>query len=179
MSIDDSFSRVHELTGSRAELMGLLVQQERVCAALLEVSAREREAVLGSKVDILEQVGLEKGRLVEELGELDARRQEASTRVASELGLPATASLVDLASRMGGPDAINLRAVRERILDLAGRLSESNDGNLQSIRRSLELVRGSIRQLRRMMGSGSYSPSGSLVLDGSSLAASIAVDRQV
>ncbi len=179
MSLIDRFHGSQRGTDAVRDLVSVLLRQEEICVILLKVSDQERQAAIDSKLQLLEQLGREKGILIERLGALESERQRISGKVASGVGLPATANLAEIAARVNDPEAADLKAVRARIVDLAARLQKSNATNLQFMRKSLDLVRDSIRQLRRSMGSGTYGADGNLVLGAQPiLAASVVVDRR-
>lgn len=179
MSLLGRFHGPEQNTDPVRDLMRVLSRQEEICQALLKVSDQERQAAIESKLQLLEQLGREKGDLIEKLGALESERQRISGKVAAGIGLPATATLAEIASHMDDPDGCDLRSVRERLVDLAARLQKSNTTNLMFMRKSLDLVRDSIRQLRRSMGSGAYGADGNLVTRAQPvLSASVAVDRR-
>lgn len=136
------------------ELIVVMQEQERLCALLLELSRGERKAVLEGRVGLLETATRDKSGLIEQLDRLEQQRRGLAARLARELGLPTDSSLLGLAARLGGREAEELLETRHRVAQAVTRLRETNDGNLQLMRKSLESVKDSIRQLRHAIGSG-------------------------
>ncbi len=156
------------------ELMTVMQEQERICARLLELSQGERRAMLDGRVDRLEKVTREKSDLIAAMDRLEQGRRAIAVVLAQEVGLSADTSLLDLAARVGREDAEELLETRHRVAQAVAKLRETNDGNLQLMRRSLEGVRDSMRQLRRAVGQGdSYTWSGQPT---SNIAGVLAVD---
>lgn len=141
-------------SGSRAELVAVMREQGRICEELLKVVTAERVAVLAGRIDDLDGLTLEKGRLIDGMERLEATRRGLAEQVAREVGLPHDVPLAGLAARLGAGEAEELLQVRQQVADVVSKLRESNEGNLMLMRKSLELVRDSIRQLRRAVGSG-------------------------
>ena len=136
-------------------------EQARTCEALLQLATAERVAMLAGRVDELDGLTLEKGRLIERMEHLEATRRGLAEQMARGLGLPHDVPLADLAARLGAGEADELLQVRQQVADVVSSLRESNEGNLMLMRKSLELTRDSIRQLRRVVGSGdSYTSDG-------------------
>ncbi len=179
MKVDSDPVLSNQQDEALSRLMGVLLQQERICGDLLEVAASEAVATVDGQVDTLERLVREKSNLIDKIEALEKKRLEASAGLATLLGLERTASLADLAASMDNPNAADLRLVRQRVLDTLQKLRDSNDSNLLLMKKSLELVRDSIRNLRRGIGSESYGADGSLVASAASLGASTSVDCRV
>ncbi len=156
------------------ELIAVMHEQERLCARLLELSRGEREAMLAGSLDLLENVTRDKNDLIAEMDRLEQKRRGVAVQLAREVGLPTEISLLALAARVGGNEAEELLDTRHRVAQSVARLRETNEGNIQLMRKSLETVRDSIRQLRRATGTGNtYTWSGQPRL---SAAGTLAVD---
>ncbi len=137
-----------------AELIAIMHEEEALCARLLELSQAERGAMLNGQVDLLEKVTREKSDLIASMDRQEQRRRAMAVQLAHEVGLPADVSLLALAARVGGGEAEEMLETRHRVAQAVARLRETNEGNLQLMRKSLEGVRDSIRQLRRAVGQG-------------------------
>lgn len=143
------------------ELIGVMREQERICGRLLELSTGERASVLEGRVDLLEKASRDKDSLIEQMDRLEQMRRGIALDLAMRLGLPTDASLIALASRLGGQEAEDLLEMRRRIAESVSKLRETNENTLTLMRNSLDGVRDSLRQLRRAVGSGdTYTQSG-------------------
>ncbi len=138
--------------GECTELVAIMREQERLCSMLLELSRGERTAVLEGRLDLLEKATLEKSVLIEQMDRLEQRRRALAGEVARQVGLPSDVSLQGLAERLDGEEAKELLEIRHRVAQAVARLKETNESNLQLMRKSLEGVRDSIRQLRHSVG---------------------------
>ena len=147
--------------GSCRELIAIMSEQEQLCARLLELSRAEREAILEGRVDLIEGVTREKAGLIAEMERHEQRRRSIAAEIARELGLAGETSLRSLAAQVGGPEGEELMEIRDRVATAATRLREANEGNLRLMSRSLDAVRDSLRELRRVVGVGDgYTPTG-------------------
>lgn len=158
-----------------AELRAVIQEQERLTLRLLELSASDRVSLLEGRVEELESSTREKAAVTQRMELLERQRREAARRLAQELRLPEDASLADLATAMGGQEGSELAALRGRVAGAVARLKDSNEANLVLMRKSLDLVRDSIRQFRRNFGSGeAYTNTGQPTTVGGS---NLVVDR--
>jgi len=149
------------------ELMAIMLRQESLCHTLLELSARERVAVLSNNVDDLERTTREKRSVLQALEWQESARQGAAERLAEDLGLQSDAALVEIAQRLGLEDAQGLLEVRARLMILTGKLRESNEDNISLLQRTLTSLRGSLRRLRQSLEPvEAYSSNGRPVLAG-------------
>ncbi|MGE5620303.1 MAG: flagellar protein FlgN [Sphingomonadaceae bacterium] len=147
--------------GRCTELIEVMREQEQICIRLLELSATERASVLQGRVDLLEKATRDKGGLMEQMERLEQMRRGIALNLAVRLGLPTDASLVSLACRLGGQEGEELLEIRRRVAESVAKLKESNENNLLLMRKSLETVRDSLRQLRHAIASGdTYTRSG-------------------
>ncbi len=137
-----------------AELIKIMSAQEKICLRLLDLADQERLAVLEGRVHDLEIATRQKDGLVEEMERLEQRRRTVARVVCAALSLSPDTSLLELAEAIEGEDSTRLIELRQRVMDTVARLRESNESNLLLMRKSLDLVRESIRQLRRSMGTG-------------------------
>lgn len=137
-----------------AELLAVMQEQEVICRRLLELSQGERVALADGRIDDLEKATAEKAGLVERMELLESKRRGLALGVARQLGLSGETSLLGLATRLDPEDADHLLRVRTRVADTVASLRESNENNLVVMRKSLDLVRESMRQIRRAVGAG-------------------------
>ncbi len=157
-----------------AELLAVMLEQEGICQRLLRLSTAEQTAMLERRMDLLGDTTREKGLLIERMDRLESIRRRMAAQLAREVGISPDASLTDLAKRLGGQDGEDLLSVRQRVAEVVARLQESNEGNLSLMRKSLDLVRDSIRHLRRATGDGeTYTSTGQSLM---SIQGNLAVD---
>lgn len=160
MSSDNTNSDPAQGTRS-AELITTMLEQERICDRLLELSAAERAAVMDGQVERLEESTCHKADLIEQMDRLERKRGAISDQLAGDLKLHPRASLMELAGILGGQEGKDLLELRDRVSAKLAKLRESNDSNLRLMRKSLDLVRESMRQLRHSAGAeNSYNSSG-------------------
>lgn len=168
MSAGDRSNQPERPSNRCADLIGVLDQMERTCGVLLEITEKERIAVIDGSLEALDQLSQEKRDLVDRVEKLEKMRLEASIELGEELKLRTDASLAELATRVVGPGGTQLSEARGRILGLVTRLQDANNGNILLVRRSLDLVGDSIKQVRRSLRSESYGSDGNLVPRGAS-----------
>ena len=149
-----------------AELMAVMEEQEAICRQLLELSRGERVALADGRIDDLEKVTLEKSSLVDRMEHLESKRKALAQLVAGNIGIAGEVSLFDLAAKMESKDADKLLRIRKSFVDTMAALKEHNDSNIVLMRKSLDVVRDSLRKVRRAAGSGDrYNRSGQLSLN--------------
>ncbi|HEX2988426.1 MAG TPA: flagellar protein FlgN, partial [Chloroflexota bacterium] len=143
------------------ELLSVMRELERLCQQLLEVTGLERRLVLDGRIGDLDDTTRKKNELMERMDRIEVLRRDLSARTAVEYGLPQDASLARIATRMEKQAAADLLELRQRVSDGISRLKDLNETNQMLVRKSLDMVRNSIRQLSRSVGAGqSYTPNG-------------------
>ena len=135
-------------------------EQEVLCERLLEISMAERGMVAGAQIEDLERTSREKAGLIEQIEKLDARRVRIVRAITSELGISGAVSLRELAVALPGPQRTSLEEARDRVVRVVSALRDVNDVNLEAMKHSLDLVRESLRNLRRLAGTGEIYDSG-------------------
>jgi flagellar biosynthesis/type III secretory pathway chaperone len=138
-----------------AELIAVMQEQGQLCDGLLELTRKERSSILESRVDLLEWVTQKKGELIGEMDRLEQKRRAIAAELARRLDLDGDPSLPVLAGRVGGDEATELLDAGRRVSQAVARLKDANESNLRLMSKSLEVVRDSLRQLRRITGGGS------------------------
>lgn len=157
------------------ELLSVMQEQESICRRLLELANNERVALTRGSIDDLERTTAEKAGLVSQMERLESKRRNLARGVATLVGLSGDCTLMDIATRLEPKDADLLLRVRTNVMDTVSSLRETNDINLALMMKSLELVKESIKELRRIAGTGSsYNRDGKAALETKS---NLMVDR--
>ncbi len=152
MSTGQSAEQAKAIGDHCSELLALMTRVEQYCESLHSLSTSEREALLGEDLGNLERLTQEKSRLVDEIEKLERHRRVLAGELAAFLGLPTDSTLVSLASSVGEPYSALLLAQRQRVADSVRGLRASNDANIALMRKSIDLVRESMNDLRRQLG---------------------------
>ncbi|MGI5837212.1 MAG: flagellar protein FlgN [Chloroflexota bacterium] len=138
-----------------AELLSVMQEQENICKRLLELSQSERVALSDGRIDDLERTTAEKAGLVSQMERLESKRRNLAHEIAMLVGLSGDNTLMEIATRLKPKDADLLLRVRTNVMNTVSALRDSNDTNLALMRKSLDLVKDSIKELRRSTSTGS------------------------
>ena len=106
---------------------------------LVEMTEREREALVHNRLDDLNKVVSEKLTLATHLKEWEKRREEVTAGLARHFGLPANVSLAELAVCFEEAAAQKILALRDEFVGVVERLAKLNYINQQLLQ--AELVR--------------------------------------
>ena len=136
------------------DLQSVMGQQEALCVRLLEISTSERELLADGRVGELETLSCDKVALIEKMERLEAQRGATARAISARMGLSEIAPLRELVASISGHQRKDLEDTRDRIVTHVAALRDSNDRNLQLMRKALDGVRDSMRNLRRLAGTG-------------------------
>jgi hypothetical protein len=142
------------------ELMQTLSQQAEALRGLCELADRAGEALVSSEREAFVGVVREQEQAVTRMSELEVRRTACAARLARELGLPETSTLLHLCQALPEELGARLRELHRSMAASAARLSEVNRANDALVRQALAHTRQKISLLRRQATprTGLYSP---------------------
>lgn len=122
---------------------------------LLSNAEATRDAIVARKVDTL--IGLQRAhaRLIEDAETLAAERMEISRRLLTDAGRPddeieGMITLSTLAECCPPEMSITLSAIRDALVEVAGRVQEMNRLNRQLLENEIEYIGGSLETLVRV-----------------------------
>ncbi|MBW2411194.1 MAG: flagellar protein FlgN [Deltaproteobacteria bacterium] len=143
-----------QLNGLLNELSGLLHQETELYGALLALMDNEKQAVIATNSEKLNEITKAKENLLLKLRILDEQRSHLLRKLADVLGQPENAlSLKNLSNMVEAPHASRLRRSRTKLLSLITEVQAANSQNRALFTHSLELVRGSMNLLNNLMTS--------------------------
>jgi hypothetical protein len=129
------------VTENLAALLDVLDAERLCCSRLVEVSRTEQESLAKNDADVLSGQINEMQAAVRELHGHQAQRNSLLESMAKELGLDADRlSLYDLADRLEGPPAENLRERFRELVRVGETLFRVNQQTIYLINFSLDLV---------------------------------------
>ena len=150
------------LAAGAEALTAALHEEQRLCASLLALSAREEDAIVNGDVAVLTTLVDEQEHLLELLAALETERMTALTAIANACGIHVDAlTLTQVASLTGGAQGAELQATGDALREAATSLQEANTRNAELLRSSRELIDRWIQYLRNVVtGTLTYTPGG-------------------
>ena len=143
-----------QLNGLLNELSGLLHQETELYGALLALMDNEKQAVIATNSEKLNESTKVKENLLLKLRILDEQRFHLLRKVADLLGEPGeTLNLKKLSQMVQAPHASRLERCRTRLVSLIANIQAANQRNRDLFSHSLELVKGSMNLLNNLMAS--------------------------
>ena len=141
-----------QLNGLLTELLGLLEQETELYQALLNAIDKEKQAVIDTDLDKLNEATIVKENLLLKLRILDEQRIHLLRKIAIFLGQSEdTLSLKNLSRMVEAPHASRLKRCRKMLLSLIAKIQTANSQNRALFSHSLELVKGSMNLLNNLM----------------------------
>ncbi len=144
--------------------LGALEVETELYRSLLSVVLREKEALLNSQLEDLNEASKEKENLLLKIRILEEQRMHMSDKLADFFGCPSQdLTLKRLSQLVEEPYSKRLEACRSELLTLIKDMQETNLANKTMIAHSLDLIKGSISLLDGLMASNKiYYPTGRL-----------------
>ncbi len=146
------------------QLCNLLNQEIEFYRSMLTLIGKEKDAVIKSELNALNEVGIEKENILVKLRIVEEQRTRLVTRLAEKWGYPFQDLTLTLVSqRVDEPYADRLKRNSAELLFLIKSVQETNQRNKQLFEHSLELIRGSYNLLNDLMASNTvYRRSGGM-----------------
>jgi len=121
------------------ELCALLTEQKSVLADMLELSKQERQVIIASDAEKLEEVVRLQFKELSKLGRIERSRLALHKAMAAELGLPEGELTVSAIAERAQPDEREvIVALQEELTDVIGQHSVLNKENRELIKSHLE-----------------------------------------
>jgi len=149
------------------QLMTCLHRQYDLYGELLDQFARERQAVLQSDLNGLQEVLQTKERLLQAIRRVELERHGVLERLAGELAIdPAALTLSRLAQVSAEPFASRLTRFGSEFQGLVQTIQDESNRNRSLCLQALQFVNGSIRLLSSLVAAGPvYRRSGKVGLE--------------
>ena len=153
-----------DLTTPAHALSETLAEEHQLYASLLELAAREEQAIVGGDVRILTEITEEKEQLLELLAALETERMTALTAFAAATGHdPGDMTLSEAAGALDASEGALLTRAGEQLRAIALELRGANDRNAALLRSSRDIVDRWIQYLRTVLtGALAYNADGGL-----------------
>ncbi|MBT8366056.1 MAG: flagellar protein FlgN [Deltaproteobacteria bacterium] len=136
------------------QLLGLLEQQSGHYRSLLVFMEHEKNAALSSDLNALNEVGVEKEKILVECQDLEEKRLQLVTDLAKSLGYAGGELNLKMISQLvAEPYAGRFRRTSTELLTVLSQLQEANQRNKQLFMHSLDLLRGSFNLLSELQAS--------------------------
>lgn len=151
------------------ELVTTLDREEKVYADLIPIQEEKIRAIIANDLTALERLANSEQKLVDEVGNLEAKRVRITKDIATVLGKNAeTMKLEQIAEALKNqPDEQRqLQELHDRLRRTTARLQELNVQNKDLLNQALEMVEFNmnvIRSTRMSSGSSNYSSSAAQV----------------
>ena len=129
---------------------------------LVDLGARERNAILGRDPSELNEIVHEKERIVARIGRIEVKRQNwVRDWAKSHQSTHPTPSLLELMQGMSEEESHEVPRLRDELLHVMRDLAELNHSNGMLVQSALHLVTRSIDAFSRIAGTNEhYEPSG-------------------
>jgi flagellar biosynthesis/type III secretory pathway chaperone len=136
------------------QLIDILRRETGLYQSLLTVIDKEKEAAVRSKLNALNEAGVEKENIMIELRHSDEQRRRLVRCLADELGYPfQDLTLKKLSQLVDEPLAGQLRQASTDLTTVLSRAQETNQRTKQLFEHSLELLRGAFNLLNELLSS--------------------------
>ena len=127
------------------KLLGLLEEETKLYGLLLLTLQQEKKAVVGSKLEKLNEAGKEKENLLLKIRILEEQRVKIMEALAAELGCSSKElTLIALSQSVGKPYSDQFKKCRSNLLSLTQSIKEINRANAAMFNYSVELVKSSL-----------------------------------
>jgi flagellar biosynthesis/type III secretory pathway chaperone len=137
------------------QLIKLLEQESEIHRSMLDVVDREKEAVVRSDLAALQETAIKKKKLISEMAQTGALRQQAVLDLAAALGIPdQDLNLTRISHEVDEPIAGRFMRVQAEFSAVLHRLRTANERNRQIVLHSLALVRESFNLLNDVLAPG-------------------------
>lgn len=136
------------------DLLRLLEEEIGLYRSLLSILQKEKKAVIGSKLEELNEAGKEKESLILKIRILEEQRIRIQSRLAHSLGYETRdLTLSKLSQLVGEHHSVQLKICYSNLLTLIPSIQEINHSNKSLLTHSLELVKGSLSLLNNFVAS--------------------------
>jgi flagellar biosynthesis/type III secretory pathway chaperone len=136
------------------QLLGLLKQQSDHYRSMLVFMEHEKNAALSSDLNALNEVGVEKEKILVECQRLEEKRRQLVTDLAKLLGYSGGMLNLKMISQLvAEPYADRFRRTSTEFLTVLSQLQEANQRNKQFFEHSLDLLRSSFNLLSELQTS--------------------------
>ena len=143
------------------ELIDTLDKEDRLYTDLIPIQEEKIRAVIANDLDSLAGLQGQEQVLVDQVGNLENKRQQVTADIATVLGMkPDEMNLEKLVKKLGNQPKEALEKLHDRLKRTMGRLQELNLQNKQLLTEALEMVEFNmnvIRSTRMSSGSSNYS----------------------
>lgn len=134
------------------QFLGVLEGEADLYGSLLQILQREKEAVIGSALDELNETSKEKENILLKIRILEEQRLRILDRLANSLGYsPQDLTLTKLSQLVNEPYSKRLKDCHSNFLALIQSIKEVNKSNRALLMHSLDLVRGSLSLMDTLM----------------------------
>lgn len=145
-------------------LLARLQAEESVLQAGRQVVLRLYTTLRKGDIPAVEELWSEHERLAADLTARAGEREAAAAALAETLGLPATATLTELAAPLSPPLAEAIRSARARLRDLTAQVGQFQSANANLIAHLRSYFHGVLNGLTADPPSPRYGPTGSTVV---------------
>lgn len=136
------------------QLLGLLKQQSDQYRSMLVFMEHEKNAALSSDLNALNEVGVEKEKILVKCQWLEEKRRQLVTDLAKSLGYSVGVLNLKMISQLAAePYAGRFRQASTEFLAVLSQLQEANQRNRQFFEHSLDLLRSSFNLLSELQTS--------------------------
>lgn len=144
------------------QLLHILSSEATAYRQLVKLTEQERAALQAHKLHDLAATVQAKETLASQVAEWEAQRTRLTQHLAESLHLPATATLAELISRLDGPIAPQLEALREEFVRLMEQLLALTHGNRLLLEAGLSRVEATFGYIASLAAQpdGHYTASG-------------------
>jgi len=158
-------------------MTAVLEQEAEVYRALVELSAKKRDALVAGQLSAVDEVVRAEEALLWKAGRVEETRQMVATELADLLDLKDDQrTLARLIEAIGEPAAVGLRRRQDEILKAVAELKTSNELNGRLIEQALAQVRLTVGLLaKNRPGGPAYGPEGQVAVGDTPLK----LDKQV
>ena len=133
-------------------LLSLLREEVDLYRSLLLIIEKESETIIKPRVDLLNEVNIEKECLVLRVRRTEERVVGILDRIARTMGVSASSlTLKFLSQSVEESYASQLRICRHRLIELVERIRTANEKNHQVITHSLGLIKESMSVLKGLL----------------------------
>jgi hypothetical protein len=152
------------MNGSIAELTASLGAKAALLKELQVLSQQEQSCLVALDLEALDENQQKLEEAMERMERLTERCRGLISSIASELGLPGTATLSPIVSRTGPPQQRALREAQARVIAESKALNDAVALNRGLLEDSLDVVQRSVDFFNRLFNPGdTYGLAGSLV----------------
>lgn len=147
---------------SIAELEKVLMNEIHLYESYAEQLEKDTDLMVALKIDELEQSNKTKATLLMRIQAVEEGRQLLVKKIAEEKGLsPEGVKVSDICERIDQRDGEKLLKLREKLLEVIGRIHDIQNQAGQLVQSSLSWIEGSMATLKRLLSpSGTYNSRG-------------------